>query len=218
MKKVDYKKIKREALGDKKKLDEELETIKERALYAHKVLDRLKKDLDEASKRLSVDPEKSRQQIYSLRKLIVGAETFIMDCENTICELEAMKKIAGSMDTEKIEKVSFFEKKTIYSSVKSLNQICTNKRLNKMSELKEIRVDYNAEVDPFEIMREEGNLIEAYVDYCIGLNSRGDLKAGFSLIEGNFEKLMGAQKGYDEQIKLSGGKILKEEFNFKKTA
>lgn len=216
MGKVDYKKIKVEALSGKADFDAQLKTVKEQELYAHKILDYLEKNIAEILRKRDDGASFSKEEVYSLRKLAVGAEMLINHCEVSIKRLEMMEKLSKTVNDESVEKVSFSEKRVIYSSVKDLEKICSKKILNAKNQLAQTRVDYNAEVDVSEIMEAEENLVAAYVNYCINSNSQGTVKDGFGFVEKNFDKLIDAQQGYDEQIKLSGGKILKEEFNFKK--
>ena len=216
MKKMDYKKMKVDALAGKENFVDQLMTLKEQELYAHKILDYLKKCITEVSRKKDDGVDVSKEEIYSLRRLVVGSEVFIQDCQCSIQELEMMRKLSETMDSNKLEKVSFSEKRVIRSSVEDLKKICSRKVLDKKRELEQIRIDSNPSVNVSKILLEEGNLIEAYVNYCIDAKSQGTINDGFDYIEKKFDKLIAAQKGYDEQIKLSGGKILKEEFNFKK--
>lgn len=212
MKKEDYKNIKLDVIDSRRKLDKELKDIDEKLLYAQKIATELK----ERYKELAVPGkggESTDLEIRSIKRLLIGVEEFSLRCELKSQELKMKQELVKSMNVDKIEKVSFAEKRVISSSIKNLKKICDTRTERKRDDIN--ATFYNQGASVFEIMAQEANLVKAYVDYCIDSNGRGTVESGFSFVEKNFDKLLSAQRGYDKQIQVSN-KILKEEANFRR--
>ena len=209
MSKKEYKEVKGNLKSKVKSYKERLKVLGEKELYATKIKEVLENEIQEIRNNYKEELDKSK--LFGARRLFVGVQELIERCKIERKIIEKNRKLSENLNLVNSNKVSFLEGRKIRANAKDL------KKIVEMGKEKTRGLDNcnSALGNIFDYVEQEIKLIESYMSYVLYGRQDETIPQKLDAIGKDLSKLLNAQKEYEEQVKLTGGKILVESKAFK---
>ena len=210
MGKKEYNDVKNNIKNNVGSYEERLKVLGEKELYATKVVRVLEHELQKVNEKY-VARQISAIELLGVRRLLLGAQELVERCKIEKNIIEKNKELSKSLDLDNTSRVSLLESRKIRANIKDLKKI-VDMGIKKTKNL-ENRDRYLGNV--FDYIDQEAKLIESYIDYCLKSEKSETVSEKLDIIEKKIADLFSAQKDYEVQAELTGGKILVKKEGFK---